>query len=182
MTEPDVTTASTTAELAYQSFANSVAIAVSDATAALRNVQAIMTAAQGVAMARWLQSGQRDEAAQQIVQTATQITRDTVRLWQEVQATAQALVDRRPNAEDLREARDQSADQRPVPRKLGKKAARTPAKAIAAKKAGRKPAKPAAKKAPAKRAKPAKGAAKPRKPRAAKPAPPADATPPSGES
>jgi hypothetical protein len=177
----------TTAALANQSLANSVAIAVSDATTALRNVQAIMTTVQSVAMARWLDSGERDEAAQQIVQTATQITRDAVRLWQEVQATAQALIDGRENAVDAREPRNPSAETKPVPRKVTKKSARKPGKATAAKKAARKPAKPApaAKKAPAKKAKPAKGPAKPRKPRAAKPkpapAPPADVAPPSDE-
>ena len=93
MAETEILDQPTTAALANQSLANSVAIAVSDATTALRNVQAIMTTVQSVAMARWLDSGERDEAAQQIVQTATQITRDAVRLWQEVQATAQALID-----------------------------------------------------------------------------------------
>lgn len=175
------------AALANQSLANSVAIAVSDATTALRNVQAIMTTVQSVAMARWLASGERDEAAQQIVHTATQITRDAVRLWQEVQATAQALIDGRGKGTDEGEGSNASADTKPVDRKVGKKAARKAAKPTAAKKAARKakPAKPtpAAKKAPAKKAKPRKGPAKPRKPRSPKPAPapPTDVVPPTEE-
>jgi hypothetical protein len=162
MTEHD-----TTAALAGQSLANSAAIAVSDATTALRNVQAIMTTVQSVAMARWLASGERDETFMQIVNAATQIERDAVRLWQEIQATAQTVI----GAEGLRPegphpertdtnpspVRKSSARRQP---KARKKVARKAAKPAVAKRvsAAKKPTKPASKKvgkkAPAKRAKP----------------------------
>jgi hypothetical protein len=187
--EPTTLDHPTTAGLAYQSFANSVAIAVSDATAALRNLQAISSAATAVAMSRMLAGTERNEAAQQVVEMATQLNRDAVRLWQEVQATAQALVDGREKGTSERESgKDPSPDQKPVSRKVAKKAGRKPAKpTLGKKRAARKPSKPepAAKKAPAKRAKPAKGAAKPRKSRSPKPkpapAPPTDVVPPSDE-
>jgi hypothetical protein len=179
----------TTATLAAQSLANSVAIAVSDATTALRNVQAIMTTVQSVAMARWLASGERDDSFQQIASTATQITRDAVRLWQEVQATAQTVLagdgassTTASASEESRETTNTSRVAKPPARKSTKKAARKPTKPVAAKRAGKsvaakKPvkAKPAAKKA-GKKAAAAKPARKPRKPRA-KPAP--AAAPPS---
>jgi hypothetical protein len=164
----------TTAALAGQSLANSVAIAVSDATTALRNVQAIMTTVQSVAMARWLESGERDEGFQQIASTATQITRDAVRLWQEVQATAQTVLAGEGQGasagEEAGTTSNASRVAKPAARKAAKKAARKPAKPAAAKRAGKsspakKPAKPkpAAKKAAKKAA--AKPAGKPRKPR-----------------
>jgi hypothetical protein len=165
----------TTAALAGQSLANSVAIAVSDATTALRNVQAIMTTVQSVAMARWLESGERDEGFQQIASTATQITRDAVRLWQEVQATAQTVLAGEGQGTSAAEeaggtTSNASRVAKPVARKAAKKAVRKPAKPAAAKRAGKsgpakKPAKPkpAAKKAAKKAA--AKPAGKPRKPR-----------------
>lgn len=177
----------TTATLAAQSLANSVAIAVSDATTALRNVQAIMTTVQSVAMARWLASGERDDSFQQIASTATQITRDAVRLWQEVQATAQTVLagdgssTTASASEESRETTNTSRVAKPAARKSTKKAARKPTKPVAAKRAGKsvaakkpvkpKPAakKPAAKKA-GKKAAAAKPAGKHRKPRA-KPAP-----------
>lgn len=176
----------TTAALAEQSLANSVAIAVSDATTALRNVQAIMTTVQSVALARWLESGERDESFQQIASTATQITRDAVRLWQEVQATAQNVLahDGQGGAaagvEGEGETENVSPVAKPPARKAAKRAARKSAKPAAAKRAkaaaAKKPAKPkpAAKKAAAKPKKPVakKAAAKPRKPRV-KPAKPA---------
>lgn len=170
----------TTAALAGQSLANSVAIAVSDATTALRNVQAIMTTVQSVAMARWLASGERDETFQQIANTATQITRDAVRLWQEVQATAQTVLagEGQSTTASASEASSETANAsrvaKPSARKpAAKKAARKPAKPAAAKRAGKpgaakKPVKPAAKKAAKKAA--TKPARKPRKPRG-KPAP-----------
>jgi outer membrane biosynthesis protein TonB len=178
----------TTATLAGQSLANSVAIAVSDATTALRNVQAIMTTVQSVAMARWLASGERDDSFQQIANTATQITRDAVRLWQEVQATAQNVLegDRQsaPASEEARETTNASRVAKPPARKSAKKAARKPTKPVAAKRAGKtgaakKPVKPkpAAKKA-AKKAPAAKPAGKPRKARVKKPAPAPAAAPP----
>jgi hypothetical protein len=181
----------TTATLAGQSLANSVAIAVSDATTALRNVQAIMTTVQSVAMARWLASGERDDSFQQIASTATQITRDAVRLWQEVQATAQTVLagdgqSTTTASEENRETTNASRVAKPPARKsAAKKAARKPTKPVAAKRAGKSGAakkptkpKPAAKKA-AKKAPAAKkaSAAKPRKPRA-KPAPAPAAAPP----
>jgi hypothetical protein len=168
----------TTAALAGQSLANSVAIAVSDATTALRNVQAIMTTVQSVAMARWLASGERDESFQQIANAATQITRDAVRLWQEVQATARGVLAGEGQGtsasagEESGETANASRVAKPAARKpAAKKAARKPAKPAAAKRAGKpgaakKPAKPAAKKAAKKAAaKPAKSPRKPRKPR-----------------
>jgi hypothetical protein len=179
----------TTATLAAQSLANSVAIAVSDATTALRNVQAIMTTVQSVAMARWLASGERDDSFQQIASTATQITRDAVRLWQEVQATAQTVLagdgssTTASASEESRETTNTSRVAKPAARKSTKKAARKPTKPVAAKRAGKsvaakKPvkAKPAAKKA-GKKAAAAKPAGKHRKPRA-KPAPAPAAAPP----
>jgi hypothetical protein len=189
----------TVAALTKQSLANSVAIAVSDATTALRSVQAIMTTVQSVAMARWLESGENDESYLQIANTATQITRDAVRLWQEVQATAQAVVagdEQADTSTSATEGKRTTSNPSPVKkpagkkaaRKAAKKAARKPAKPTAAKRASasKKPAKPkpAAKKAAKKAA--AKPAAKPRKPRV-KPdttevfVPPADVTFPSDE-
>jgi hypothetical protein len=171
----------TTAALAGQSLANSAAIAVSDATAALRNVQAIMTTVQSVAMARWLAGGERDESLLQIVNAATQITRDAVRLWQEIQATAQNLIGtERQGAEPAEHtSTNPSRVTKPTARKQAKKAARKVAKPAAAKRAGKsgaakKPVKPAAKKKPGKKA-PAKRAAKPRAKPA--PAPPMDVVP-----
>lgn len=166
----------TTAALAGQSLANSVAIAVSDATTALRNVQAIMTTVQSVAMARWLESGERDENFQQIANTATQITRDAVRLWQEVQATAQNVLARDGQGTNAAEAEGETTNPsrvaKPAAPKAAKKAARKPAKPAAAKRAGRsgagkKPAKPkpAKPKKPAAKKAAAKPASKPRKPR-----------------
>jgi hypothetical protein len=164
----------TTAALAGQSLANSVAIAVSDATTALRNVQAIMTTVQSVAMARWLASGERDETYLQIVNTATQATRDAVRLWQEVQATAQTVIG--AEGEDAAAVAAETASTNPSPvakpaakkqaKKAARKAAKPVAKKAAAKKAAaKKPTKPVAKKA-AKKAPAKKPAAKARKPRA----------------
>jgi hypothetical protein len=168
----------TTAALAGQSLANSVAIAVSDATTALRSVQAIMTTVQSVAMARWLASGERDETYLQIVNAATQATRDAVRLWQEVQATAQTVLGAEgPDATAITtESTSGNSSQvakpparKPAAKKTARKAAKPAAKKSAAKKvaakkvAAKKPAKPVAKKA-AKKA-PGKKAAKARKPR-----------------
>jgi hypothetical protein len=166
----------TTAALAGQSLANSVAIAVSDATTALRNVQTIMTTVQSVAMARWLESGERDETFQHIVHAATQVTRDAVRLWQEVQATAQTVLG--GAAQGVTESPTTNASpvaKRPAS-KLTKKGARKPGKATAA---ARKPAKQApAKKAKAGKKAPARKATKPR----AKPTPPVDIAGPVDES
>lgn len=180
----------TTAALAGQSLANSVAIAVSDATTALRNVQAIMTTVQSVALARWLESGERDESFQQIANAATQITRDAVRLWQEVQATAQNVLGGGGQGTGASEGEGETTNvsvvAKPPARKAAKKAVRKPAKPAAARRAGKsgagkKPAKPkgAAKKAGKKVGKKAaaKPAGKPRKPRA-KPAPEAIVAPP----
>jgi hypothetical protein len=163
----------TTAALAGQSLANSVAIAVSDATTALRNVQAIMTTVQSVAMARWLASGERDETYLQIVNAATQATRDAVRLWQEVQATAQTVIGADGQDVAATTAESTSSNQSPVAkpparkkaaRKAAKPAAKKATKPVAKRAAAKKATKPVAKKA-AKKA-PAKKAGKARKPRA----------------
>jgi methylphosphotriester-DNA--protein-cysteine methyltransferase len=61
---------------AYQSVAQSTAIAVQDATDALRNISTIATTAAGVAMAQMLagneQSSTALQAAQEMMSTATQ--------------------------------------------------------------------------------------------------------------
>jgi hypothetical protein len=172
-----------TAALAGQSLANSAAIAVSDATTALRNVQAIMTTVQSVAMARWLASGERDEAFIQIVNAATQIERDAVRLWQEIQATAQTVigVEGQGAVAAASTGTNPSPVAKPAARKQAKKkVARKAAKPAVAKRvsAAKKPTKPAAKKKAGKKA-PAKRASKPRsKPAPAPaPAPPIDVVP-----
>ena len=81
----------TAASMAAQSMAQSLAIAVGDASDMLRNVETIMTTTQGVAMAHWLEQPSVAEY-EQILHAATGAIAEAARLWQDIARSAKDLL------------------------------------------------------------------------------------------
>ena len=77
--------------LAVQSVAQSAAIAVSDATDMLRNVETVMTTAMGVAMAKWIETPE-NVFYEQIVTAATTAITNTAKNFETIGTDAQKVL------------------------------------------------------------------------------------------
>ena len=145
----------TAAALAAQSMAQALAIATTDATALLRNVETTMSTVQSAALTRWIEAGtgEEDPRYQVIVRAAGQVLADSVALWRDINVTAQQLLQSLTDAVERPEPG--SIDVQAKPAAAAPKAAKSRAKKPASKKVAKKAAsKPPVKKA-AKKKKPA---------------------------
>jgi hypothetical protein len=88
MSNPNVTTSG--AGKAYQSVAQSSAIAVQDATDALRNITTIATSAAGIAMAQFLAT--KDAEYMQILAAAQQMLTSATEDYQKIGTTAATIL------------------------------------------------------------------------------------------
>lgn len=79
---------------AYQSVAQSTAIAVQDATDALRNISTIATSAAGIAMAQFLAT--KDPKYQPVIDAATKLMKDAADDYAKIGATASTILSQFP--------------------------------------------------------------------------------------
>jgi len=77
--------------LSVQSVAQSAAIAVSDATDMLRNVETVMTTAMGVAMAKWIETPE-NVFYEQIVTAASTAISTSAKNFEKIGTDAQAVL------------------------------------------------------------------------------------------
>jgi|GEM_PF-1837081 len=77
--------------LSVQSVAQSAAIAVSDATDMLRNVETVMTTAMGVAMAKWIETPE-NVFYEQIVNAATTAISNSAKNFEKIGTDAQSVL------------------------------------------------------------------------------------------
>ena len=77
--------------LSVQSVAQSAAIAVSDATDMLRNVETVMTTAMGVAMAKWIETPE-NVFYEQIVTAATTAISNSAKNFEKIGTDAQSVL------------------------------------------------------------------------------------------
>ncbi len=77
--------------LAVQSIAQSAAIAVSDATDMLRNVETVMTTAMGVAMAKWIETPE-NVFYEQIVNAASTAIKNSAENFKTIGTDAEAVL------------------------------------------------------------------------------------------
>jgi hypothetical protein len=157
----------TAAALAAQAMAQALAIATTDATALLRNVETTMSTVQSAALTRWIEAGtgEDDPRYQVIVRAAGQVLADSLALWRDINATAQQLLQALTAATEHPEPGSIVVEAKPAEAPKG-------GKSRAKKKATKKVAKKAASKPPVKKAPKKKAAKKPaaKKPAAKKPA------------
>jgi len=83
---------------AYQSVSQSTAIAVQDATDALRNVSTMSTTAMGVAISQMLATGEVDKYAP-IIQQASTMVQDSAKNFEIIGQNASNLLDKFPTGD-----------------------------------------------------------------------------------
>lgn len=158
----------TASALAAQSMAQALAIATTDATALLRNVETTMSTVQSAALTRWIEAGtgEDDPRYQVIVRAAGQVLADSVALWRDINVSAQQLLQSLTDAVERPEPGSIDVEAKPVVAPKTQSRSRSRAK----KPSGKKVAKKAATKPPVKKAAKKKKSAAKKKP-TPKPAP-----------